>query len=55
MFKPLSELEINKEGEEITFSFENTELLRIKNDAFFSSSSFGIRAEGNGLVKLSVW
>lgn len=55
MFKPLSELEINKEGEEITFSSENTELLRIKNESFFSSSSFGITAEGNGLVKLSVW
>lgn len=55
MFKPLSELEINKEGEEITFSSQNVELLRIKNEAFFSSSSFGITAEGNGLVKLSVW
>lgn len=55
MFNPITELEISKKGEEIVFSSSGTEILRIKNAAFLSSSSFGIVSEGSGSVTLSVW
>lgn len=51
----ITELEISKKGEEIVFSSSGAEILRIKNAAFLSSSSFGIVTEGSGSVTLSVW
>lgn len=55
MYKPLTEIEINKNGEEIEFLSSSTTLFKIKNPAFFSSASFGIKAEGSGAVNISVW
>lgn len=55
MCKPLSEIEINKNGEEIEFLSSSTTLFKIKNPAFLSSASFGIKAEGSGTVNISVW
>ena len=55
VLNPITELEINKKGEEISFSASGSVILRIKNPAFLSSSSFGIVTEGSGGVTLSVW
>ena len=55
VLNPITELEISKKGEEIVFSSAGTGILRIKNAAFLSSSSFGIVTEGCGSVTLSVW
>ena len=51
----ITELKIDKENDEITFSSSNAVLLKVKNSAFFSSSSFGIVVEGEGDVSVSVW
>lgn len=55
VLNPITDLEISKKGEEIAFSSSGIEILRIKNAAFLSSSSFGIVTEGSGSVTLSLW
>lgn len=55
MLISITQIEIIKNGEEITFSSGETELLKIKNSAFFSSASFGIVTEGRGEAEISVW
>ena len=55
VLNPITALEISKKGEEIAFSSSGSEIMRIKNPAFFSSSSFGIVTEGSGEVTLTVW
>ncbi len=52
---PITELEIEKNGDEITFSTYSTFLLKVKNSAFSSSASFGMVIEGEGEVEVSVW
>lgn len=55
MFKPITELKIDKNGDEITFSSDDEVILKIKNPAFFSSSSFGIEIDGIGAAGIEVW
>lgn len=55
VLNPITELEISKKGDEIVFSSSGTMILRMKNAAFLSSSSFGIVTEGSGSVTLSLW
>ena len=55
VLNPITELKIEKEKDEITFSSSNSVLLSIKNSAFFSSASFGIEIEGEGEAEISVW
>lgn len=55
VLNPITELEISKKGDEIAFSSSGAVILRMKNAAFLSSSSFGIVTEGCGSVTLSVW
>lgn len=55
MFKAITELKIDKNGDEIIFSSEDEVVLKIKNPAFFSSSSFGIEIDGTGPAGIEVW
>lgn len=55
VLNPITMLEISKKGELISFSSSGKEILRIKNAAFLSSSSFGFVTEGTGSVTLSIW
>lgn len=55
MSKPITRIEIDKNGEEIIFSDGQDMILKIRNSAFFSSSSFGLEIRGEGKAELEVW